>query len=264
MPIGRSDYSERKERKIDALEVKAAKARELSDEQLNRAHKLGSAIPFGQPILVDHHSEGAHRSHVKKMETAHRKSIEADEKASYYQDRADTASDNRAISGDNPDALKLYQDKLAKLEADQERMKEINKAFRQGDAALKELGMTDSGITKMKAGMPSYEKKPCPTWMLSNNSAEIRRVKEKIEALNRLDGLEAELIKFSGGELRISVDINRVQFIFDAIPAPEVRSLLKSHGFKWARSEGAWQRQRTLNAVYVAKCMISAIEGEKK
>jgi hypothetical protein len=104
--------------------------------------------------------------------------------------------------------------------------------------------------------MPSYEKKPFPTWALSNNSAEIRRVKEKLEELNRLDKMEAESTKFSGGEMLINIAINRIQFIFDDIPSLEIRKLLKSYGFKWSPSEKAWQRQRTLNAVSAANYII--------
>jgi len=65
-----------------------------------------------------------------------------------------------------------------------------------------------------------------------------------------------ENIKFDSGEMLINVEINRVQIIFDYIPAPEKRTLLKSHGFKWSPTQGAWQRQRTLNAVNVAKRLI--------
>ena len=34
----------------------------------------------------------------------------------------------------------------------------------------------------------------------------------------------------------------RLQIIFDGKPDPEVRAVLKKNGFKWAPSQGAWQR----------------------
>ena len=37
----------------------------------------------------------------------------------------------------------------------------------------------------------------------------------------------------------------RVQFIFDDKPDEETRELLKANGFRWAPSQGAWQRQLT-------------------
>jgi frataxin-like iron-binding protein CyaY len=92
--------------------------------------------------------------------------------------------------------------------------------------------------------------------LLSNNNANIRRVKARLEELTRLNGMVAENIKFPGGELRINLDINRIQFVFNDIPQQEVRKLLKSNGFKWSPTEKAWQRQRTENAVYASKRLL--------
>jgi hypothetical protein len=257
MAIGRQDYVERKERKFDTFTERARKSNALADEEVNRARDMGSVIPLGQPILVGHHSEKAHRSLIKKIDGAYRKASEAGSKAAYYQDKADTSASNRSISGDDTEAANRYKLKLKQLEAAQEKMKAVNKAWKQGDTALYELGLTDFEIEKLKSKMPSCEKKPFPTWALSNNSAEIRRVKEKLEELNRLDKMEAESTKFSGGEMLINIAINRIQFIFDDIPSLEIRKLLKSHGFKWSPSEKAWQRQRTLNAVNAAKYIVN-------
>jgi hypothetical protein len=262
MAIGREDYQERKENRIARLEEQAAKAMGNARARQKKAQDIGGAIPFGQPILAGHHSEKRHRADIGRIETSMRKAVEEAEKADYYQEKAVAAGKNKAISGDNPEAVKLYQDKLAKLEATQERVKAVNKAFAKGDEALKALGMSDEQIAKMKNDMPSYEKKPYPTWALSNNIANIHRVKEKIAQLERLDTQGEERIKFKGGELFVNTEINRVQFIFDGKPSEEVRTILKSHGFHWAPSEGAWQRQRMDNAVIAAKRLIKELEQE--
>jgi hypothetical protein len=260
MAVGRSDYEERKENRINRYEDHAKKASGEAEVLFDKAHNMASVIPFGQPILVGHHSEGTDRSYRKRIDNTHRKSLEAAEKAAYYQDKAETAANSKTISGDNPDAINLYREKLVKLEAVQEEMKAVNKAFAKGDGALKALGLTDEQITKMKNGMQSYERKPYPAWALSNNNAEIRRVKEKIEQISRLDTVETETIVFKSGKLLVNTDINRVQFLFDGKPDEEIRALLKSHGFRWAPSEGSWQRQRTLNAIGTAKRLVSKIE----
>jgi hypothetical protein len=267
MAIGRSDYEERKERRINRYEEQAKKASGESEALFTKAHNMASAIPFGQPILVGHHSEGADRSYRNRAENTQRKSYEAAEKAAYYQDKADTAAGNHAISGDNPDAVNLYREKLARLEAAQEEMKAINKAFARGDEALKALGLDDARIAKIKKSVesaPSFEKKPYPSWALSNNNAEIRRVKEKIEQLSKLDAVEAETIAFNGGKLLVNTEENRVQFLFDEKPGEEIRALLKYHGFRWAPSEGAWQRKRTMNAINAAKRLVSKIEKQDR
>jgi hypothetical protein len=255
MSIGRQDYEERKERKIDALNEKARKTNELANQEIKRARDMGSIIPFGQPILIGHHSEGRHRALLKRIDTAHRKASEAFDKAEYYEGRAATAETNHSINGDDPEALERYQKKLEKLEEAQEYMKAVNKAWKQGKAALVALGLSEANSEELA----NEKTKPCASWMLGNNSAEIRRVKEKIKTLKKLDGMAAESTSFPGGEMRINIGINRIQFIFDDIPSIEVRKLLKSNGFKWAPSEGAWQRQRTLNAVNTAKRLIKEL-----
>jgi hypothetical protein len=122
------------------------------------------------------------------------------------------------------------------------------------------LGLTNEQIEKMKINMPSYEKKPYPAWALSNNNAEIRRVKERIKQLEKLDTVEEDAITFKGGRLVINTEINRVQFVFDKKPQNVTMIILKNHGFHWSPSEGAWQRQRTINSIYVSKQLLSRME----
>jgi hypothetical protein len=252
MAIGRQDYEERKESKIDAFIQRARKASILANQEFGRAREMGSVIPFGQPILVGHHSEGSHRALLNRIDTAHRKASEAFDKAEYYEGKAATAEKDYSIKGDDPEAPERYQQKLAKLEETQEYMKAVNKAWKQGKAALVALGLSEAESEELA----NEKTKPCASWMLGNNNAETRKVKQKLEELSRLDKMEAENCKFTGGEMRINIEINRIQFVFDDIPSPEIRKHLKSHGFKWAPSEKAWQRQRTLNAVYATKRLL--------
>ena len=267
MPVGRSDFEDRKEAKIERYGERAEKARHEADVQHKKAEDIGSMIPLGQPILVGHHSEKRHRAAIEKIRTAHRKSIEASDKADYYEEKIDTVESNDAISGDDPEAVTRYKEKLAELEAAQERMKAVNAYWRKHKTMKGYPGLSDKAAAetdeKMKTAYSWIQKSgPFASYQLSNNNAEIRRVKEQLEALTKLDGMAAETITFSGGELFVNVDINRVQFIFDGKPPEEVRSILKHNGFRWAPSEGAWQRQRTLIAVRIAKGLISEIEGK--
>jgi hypothetical protein len=265
MPIGRSDYEDRKEQKIDRLNERAEKAHREAAAQHKKAERIGSAIPLGQPILVGHHSEKRHRADVDRIDTALHKSAEADGKAAYYQDRVEAIESNNSISGDNPEAVNLYKAKLIELETAQGQMKSVNAYWRKHKTMKGYPGLSDEAAAEtdeqMKTAYSWVQKNgPFESWRLSNNNAEIRRIKEKLETLSRLDNMAAEIIKFKGGEMRVSVDINRVQFIFDGKPSEEIRSVLKHHGFRWAPSEGAWQRQRTLIAVRIAKDLISKLE----
>ena len=48
-----------------------------------------TGIPFGQPILVGHHSERAHRKVLERADNAMRKGIEESKKADNYRARAE-------------------------------------------------------------------------------------------------------------------------------------------------------------------------------
>lgn len=91
---------------------------------------------------------------------------------------------------------------------------------------------------------------PYPSFHLSNNNANIRRVQQRIDDLkNRGDFVGWE---FPGGRAEINEGENRLQLFFDEKPAEEQRRELKNNGFKWAPSQGAWQRQLNRNAIFAA------------
>lgn len=162
------------------------------------------------------------------------------------------------ISSDDPNALPKLRQKLEALEHRQEKMKAANAAIRmkdtaKGDARLAELGFSPDSIAKLRepdfAGRIGF-----PPFQLSNNNANIRRVKERIAELEKRDGeATPEGWEFDGGRVEINRDLNRLQIFFDGKPDPDTRTELKSSGFRWAPSQGAWQRQYTDNAVRAAR-----------
>ena len=117
MSIGREDYNDRREERAERLEERASKARAESHAAFQVAHEIGSRIPMGQPILVGHHSEKHHRRDLDKIDRNMRKSVDAGKKADYYEQRAETARSNSAISSDDPDAVEKLEAKLAAYQA---------------------------------------------------------------------------------------------------------------------------------------------------
>ena len=87
-------------------------------------------------------------------------------------------------------------------------------------------------------------------YLLSNNNANIRRVRQRIEELSSRS--EFAGWTFPGGEAKINEAENRLQLIFEEKPDADQRQELKSNGFKWAPSQGAWQRQLNQNAIRAA------------
>ena len=102
--------------------------------------------------------------------------------------------------------------------------------------------------------------KPFATYELTNNNANIRSTRERLERLKKVKEQgtkESENKFFTAVE---NTEIMRLQLIFDGKPEPEVRDILKSNGFKWAPSQSAWQRQLTVNAKYALNRVIKELE----
>lgn len=70
-------------------------------------------------------------------------------------------------------------------------------------------------------------------------------------------------IAFPGGRVVQDWAENRLRIIFDERPAAEIIAELKRYGFRWAPSQGAWQRQNTGNAVVALKrYILPLLKGE--
>ena len=172
------------------------------------------------------------------------------------------------ISADDPQAVSKLEKKLEKLEASQELMKAVNAYYRKHGTLDGCPHLTPHGIENLKADMASgwhYEKKPFQSWQLSNNSAEIRRVKGRIEDLTRHKEAAYVGWEFDGGTVEINREANRLQIFFEGKPDATVREELKSNGFRWSPKAEAWQRQLNDTTIRVAdriKC-IQPLSGEK-
>ncbi len=63
---------------------------------------------------------------------------------------------------------------------------------------------------------------------------------------------------FENGDIQVfdNPSIDRIQVFFPGKPSDAVRTLLKSAGWRWSNTNGAWQRQRTNNAIVSAKDIV--------
>lgn len=261
-----NDYEQRKQDRIDRYLEKAGKARAESSALSQQAHTMLSAIPPGQPMLPDHYSYKSDKRYRDRIDTKMRQSISADEKADYYEGKARAAANNRAISSDDPDAVQKLQEKLTALEKLQAKMKTTNAYYRKHQTCRGYEGITDEEAARLDQRVKdgySWETAPYPAYALSNNNQEIHRIKKRLETLTQNREVGFQGWEFDGGKVVANDDKNRLQIFFDEIPPAEVREALKGHGFRWARSEGAWQRQLSSNAIYAARhiAAIRPIDG---
>ena len=171
------------------------------------------------------------------------------------------------ISADDPNAVSKLESKLAKLEQAQETMKAVNAYYRKHKTLDGCPHLSPEQIEKLKASMSgSYRANPKPfeSYQLSNNNAEIHRLKDRITALTRRKELGYVGWEFDGGRVEANTADNRLQIFFDEKPDKEIREELKGNGFRYAPSAEAWQRQLNDNAIYAAdriKC-IQPLTGE--
>ena len=172
------------------------------------------------------------------------------------------------ISADDPQAVQKLEKKLESLEKSQETMKAVNAYYRKHKTLDGCPHLLPEQLEKLKADMASswhLEDKPFATWALSNNSAEIRRVKDRIKSLSQQKEIGFVGWEFDGGKVEANTEANRLQIFFEDKPDEATREALKSNGFRWSPKAGAWQRQLTSNAYYAADYVkaIAPLTGEK-
>ena len=168
------------------------------------------------------------------------------------------------IKSDDERAIEKLEEKLDDMRKLQEQMKSANKALRlkdteAGDDLLREMGYSEENIKSLRepdfCGRIGY-----PDYALSNNNANIHRVEGRIKELKATKergGSEQEYKTFKVVE---NTEAMRYQIIFDGKPEPEIRDMLKSNGFKWAPSQGAWQRQITSNGRYALEHVVEKLK----
>lgn len=219
-------FEAKRERKLNAFQRLAEKNTKESAQRREYSQKLADAIPFGQPILVGHHSERMHRNHLEKIRRNFDKSIELADKAEHYKKKVENLENPHAISSDDPDAITKLKQKLADMELEREAIK----------------------AREHKA------------WELSNLSANIRRVKQRIaelEAIEKTPDLDKEV---NGVHIFTDKIENRVKISFPEIPSQEIRAFLKSRGFHWSPYGKVWQRMLSNAAIYTAEELINMLE----
>lgn len=173
------------------------------------------------------------------------------------------------ISADDPQAVAKLEAKLAKLEAAQETMKGVNAYYRKHGTLEGCTLLKPEQIKELQEGMAQSwhleKNKPFQSFELSNNNAEIRRIRGRIEQLKQHEEKSFVGWEFDGGRVEANKTDNRLQIFFDEKPDDAARAELKANGFKWAPSAGAWQRQLNNNAYYAAGYVscIQPITGEK-
>jgi len=233
---------ERLERKIERRQEWANKAEARSNAAFNTAHRIADAIPFGQPILVGHHSERHARRDAERIDNNMRKGCENADLAKYHESKADglQAQLDRSIYSDDHDAIAALEQRIAEREAERERMKLVNKLYKKADiAGLKAIGIDYEQLKAKLAAAGSYwGSAPHLPYELQNLGARITADKKRLEVIKAQHDRAAKAEESPNGVTLEQCSGGYVRVTFAEKPEREILTALKTAGFWW--SKGSW------------------------
>jgi len=169
-------------------------------------------------------------------------------------------SGREPIKSSDSDAVEKLKDKIQKAKEWQEKAKAVNKIVKRkrGEPEDKKAEIMELGYGRQFANAmltPDYMGRlGVPDYELTNNRQNIKRLEKRLEEIQETKTADTERIEGSNGIVfEDDPPANRVRLYFPDKPEEDVRSDLKSHGFRWARSIGAWQAYRNNRAIDKAR-----------
>lgn len=252
------EYKAKRLAKIERLRAAAKRVHAEGKASIEQGDSMFKVIPFGQPILVGHHSERRDRNYRDRAWNKLGKGYKLIEKSEKLNDRAAAIEQNRAIFSDDPEAIEKIGGKLAQLEARQERMKAANKLVKKGDRdGLTAMGYSETEISYLldpkKFGGPGYA-----SFELTNNNANIRRLKERAKVIEQKQAIPDKDEEHDGIRVEWRASENRIRVFYPGRVDLDTYKALKQHGFRVLRSEGegAFSAYYNQNAAYFVKTYI--------
>jgi hypothetical protein len=244
-------YKQKQEDKATRYMDLAHKKRKEASSIRESSHAMVNGIPFGQPILSGSKGRRDRKLRDRSWDMIG-KSIKVGETADYYEQKAKNAANPKGISSDDPTAIAQLKRKIDGAKQTQENMKAVNKI-----AKSKKKGYTIEekvndimGLGYSRHDAIGYMKEDyagrvgCPSYLLTNNNANIRRMEQRIKELESQKNDVTKKMTIKGVKVVDDVQDNRLRVFFDDKPDATVRSKLKSSGFRWSPSVGAWQSYR--------------------
>lgn len=231
---------ERLELKIKKREEWAAKAAAKSEQRFAAVDRICSNIPLGQPILVGHHSERGARADQKRIHGGMSKGCELAALAQHHEQKAARLERqlDHTIFSDDDNAIESIKQRIAEHEAQRDRMKQVNAAYRKGDAAaLLALGLDMGQLREKIAARPVYLTRTVyQTYELTNLGARIRSDQKRIEQIRHQNSKRAQAEASGGVAMMVSGEYTVITFAEK--PDREIIDALKTAGYWW--SSGSW------------------------
>lgn len=202
--------------------------------------------PANFPTRRNQKAMDAERGRLEDLETFRERALKAIKKK--------LTPELQPVKAGDDDAVERLEAKIARAEENQDLMKKVNAAYRKGGwEGVRDAGLLTDEQTASLQGRAVFHKneKPFPPYALQNNNANIRRMKERLEKIKTAKETPREEVEGENATFEDDPAANRVRLFYPGKPSAEIRSRLKSAGFRWAPSLGAWQAYR--NPVTIRK-----------
>lgn len=244
---------------VEVLQAEFARYREgYRARYLKKLHSDSRCIS----VMITGPSNFPTRRNEKRNNVAHKRLDELIE----FRKRALAAIEKtlcpelRPIMAGDKNAIERLQAEIAERETKQAHMKLVNATIRKHlkqDASIKRAALLAVGLTEAQAtaaltkdcfggiGFASYE--------LTNNNANIQRMKGRLVVIGRDQSTPASNYEGNAATVEDCPADNRVRLTFPGKPSVEIRSKLKSSGFRWTPSLGVWQAYRHHHTIELAK-----------
>lgn len=186
------------------------------------------------------------------------------------------------IQSNDSNAIGKLQRKYDTLKAELENGKAMNAYFRKNKTLVGFPGISEEAAKAFDAKNASgdyFARQPFMAYRLQNGNAELRRIQGRIDELKSAQSAAeaakanpeaaaaetaARYPKVEGVEVQENAEEMRVQLRFPGKPDDETRTLLKSYGFRWSPTQGAWQRQLNGNGKYAAKKVMETLSKKMR
>ena len=235
---------ERMEQRLTQREEWAQKREVSARAAFDTAHAMGEAIPFGQPVIVGHHSEKRDRNYRARIDAKITRGVTDARMAERHSNKAHGIArqlDSQVFS-DDADAIERLRERITDREAARDRTKAFNASCRKGspdESILTKRERADIATTRRVAPYQLSAGGGFPRYVLSNLGAAIRKDKERIADIERREKRTAEA-KDNGGVTVRAVD-GYCTITFAEKPEREIIDALKAAGFHWG--SGSWHGQ---------------------
>lgn len=227
----------------------AEKRAAAHDAEHRKARAAVEGIPFGQPVLVGHHSEARHRRALERCDNAIGRAVAHADMQHKHESAARGIEQqlSRSIFSDDENAADECERKAAEIDAGAAVSVKVNAAWRKHGprgkspdaealrAALVALGLTEAQIAAdvRTMGLCPWLKAP---HFSGNARANARRYRERAKAIRAQAAKIAEAEAAPGGVLvTFSPDGEQARVTFPDYPGRETVRALKAAGFWWSR-----------------------------